>query len=127
MANHTAFCEGTARMMTEEASLQMAMLHGRLLDTLAELLREAGRLSEVELMLSDFGTHVIAMARAYRKDYEEGILVETMPKRHDQQEEWAINILQQIIDLDRQNSDALPGSAVRHVKQAITIMKKRRK
>ena len=49
------------------------------------------------------------------------------PKRHDRAEEWAIQRLQEIVDLDRANRDALPGSAVRHVKQAITIMKKRRK
>lgn len=127
MANHTVFCQKTAERMREEASLQMPMLHGRMLDALADLIEEAGELSEVELMLSDFGTHVIAVARAHRRDYEEGILVEPMPKRHDQQEEWAINILQQIIDLDRQHQDALPGAAVRHVKQAMTIMKKRRK
>ena len=50
-----------------------------------------------------------------------------MPKRHDVAEEWAIQHLQQIVDLDRANRDALPGSAVKHVKAAITIMRKRRK
>jgi hypothetical protein len=49
------------------------------------------------------------------------------PKRHDKHEEWAIQRLQEIVELDRINRDALPGSAVRHVKQALTIMKKRRK
>lgn len=50
-----------------------------------------------------------------------------MPKRHDEHEEWAIRRLQDIIELDRVNRDALPGSVVRKVKQAQTIMKKRRR
>jgi hypothetical protein len=50
-----------------------------------------------------------------------------MPKRHDEAEEWAIKILSLIVTRDRMERDALPGSAVKHVKQAINIMKKRRK
>lgn len=50
-----------------------------------------------------------------------------MPKRQDSHEEWAIAMLDQIIALDRRNRDALPGSAVRHVKQAKAIMAKRRR
>lgn len=49
-----------------------------------------------------------------------------MPKRHDVDEEWAIQVLTQIVDRDRESRDALPGSVVRLVKQAITILKKRR-
>lgn len=50
-----------------------------------------------------------------------------MPKRKDNDEEWAIKILQLIVDRDKQDRDALPGSVVRLVKRAQTIMKKRRK
>lgn len=50
-----------------------------------------------------------------------------MPKRKDRSEEWAIALLQQIIELDRQDRDALPGSVMAHVKAALLIMKKRRK
>lgn len=50
-----------------------------------------------------------------------------MPKRQDEHEEWAINLLCQIVERDRQNRDALPGSVVRLVKRAITIMRKRRR
>jgi N-acetylmuramic acid 6-phosphate (MurNAc-6-P) etherase len=49
-----------------------------------------------------------------------------MPKRQDVHEERAIKILEQIMDIERSNRDALPGSAVKHVKEAITILKKRR-
>jgi len=49
-----------------------------------------------------------------------------MPKRHDVHEEWAIAHLTQVIALDQSNRDALPGSVVRLVKQATTILKKRR-
>lgn len=50
-----------------------------------------------------------------------------MPHRKDVHEERAIQILNQIIEMDKQDRDALPGSAVKHVKAAINIMKKRRK
>lgn len=50
-----------------------------------------------------------------------------MPHRKDGAEEFAIALLQQIIDIDRRDHDALPGSAVKHVKDAQRIMKKRRR
>lgn len=53
-------------------------------------------------------------------------LVMIMTHRKDKAEEWAISKLQEIIDLDRSDSDALPGSVVRLIKQAQVIMKKRR-
>lgn len=43
----------------------------------------------------------------------------------DRDEMWAIALLQQIIDRSNQDKDALPGSAVRKVKEAKAIMKKR--
>ena len=50
-----------------------------------------------------------------------------VPKRKDEKEEQAIVLLQRVIDMDRRDRDALPGSAVKHVKAAQTIMKKRRR
>lgn len=50
-----------------------------------------------------------------------------MTHRKDMCEEWAIQKLQDIINLDREDRDALPGSAVKHIKAAQTIMKKRRR
>lgn len=50
-----------------------------------------------------------------------------MTHRKDTREEWAIKHLERIIQLDREDRDALPGSAVKHVKAAVTIMKKRRR
>lgn len=50
-----------------------------------------------------------------------------MPKRKDIYEERAIAILSQITDLDKRDRDALPGSVVKLVKQAVRILKKRRK
>lgn len=47
-------------------------------------------------------------------------------KRSDLHEEWAIAYLQKLVDLSILERDALPGSVVGHVKDAITIMKKRR-
>lgn len=49
-----------------------------------------------------------------------------MTHRKDIAEERAIVILQQIVDMDKQDRDCLPGSAVKHVKEALTIMRKRR-
>lgn len=43
----------------------------------------------------------------------------------DRDELWALALLQQIIERDRQDRDALPGSAVRLVKEAAKIIKKR--
>lgn len=50
-----------------------------------------------------------------------------MTHRKDVSEEYAIFLLNKIIQIDRQDRDALPGSAVRHVRMALIIMKKRRK
>jgi hypothetical protein len=46
--------------------------------------------------------------------------------RQDRHEERAIALLQQVLEIDRAGRDALPGSVVKLVKQAVTIMKKRR-
>lgn len=43
----------------------------------------------------------------------------------DKDELWALTLLQQIIERDREDRDALPGSAVKLVKQAAKIIKKR--
>jgi hypothetical protein len=50
-----------------------------------------------------------------------------MPHVKHQHEEWAIAVLDQIVVLSRRDRDALPGSVVRLVKDALTILKKRRK
>lgn len=50
-----------------------------------------------------------------------------MNHRKDVSEEYVIYLLSQIIQIDRQDRDALPGQAVRHIKMAMNIMKKRRK
>lgn len=49
-----------------------------------------------------------------------------MPKRKDVEEEWAIHLLERIVARDRADRDALPGSAMKHVKAALKIMRKRR-
>lgn len=50
-----------------------------------------------------------------------------MSKRQDDHEERAIRQLQILVDTDRANRDALPGSVVRLVKRALVILKKRRR
>lgn len=50
-----------------------------------------------------------------------------MTHRKDRDEEWAIRLLEQIVERDRADRDALPGSAVSHVKAALRIMRKRRR
>lgn len=45
-------------------------------------------------------------------------------KRRD--EAWALALLDQIIQRDREDRDALPGSVVKLVKQAAVILRKRR-
>lgn len=50
-----------------------------------------------------------------------------MSKRHDVHEEAAISRLGALVDLDRANRDALPGSVVKKVKEALVILKKRRR
>jgi hypothetical protein len=47
--------------------------------------------------------------------------------RRDEYEELAIVLLQQVIDINEADRDALPVSAVKKVKQAQAIMKKRRR
>lgn len=42
-------------------------------------------------------------------------------------EERAIALLSQVIEISNQDRDALPGSAVKKVKEALTIMRKRRR
>lgn len=49
-----------------------------------------------------------------------------MTHRKDRDEERAIALLEQIIDIDRQDRDALSGEAVGHVKEALRILRKRR-
>jgi hypothetical protein len=48
-----------------------------------------------------------------------------MPHVKDRDELWALALLQKIIERDRQDRDALPGSVMKHVKAAATIIKKR--
>jgi trehalose-6-phosphatase len=47
--------------------------------------------------------------------------------RKDLYEEQAIRLLAEVVQISERDRDALPGSAVKHVKAAITIMRKRRK
>lgn len=50
-----------------------------------------------------------------------------MTHRKDRAEERAITLLREVLSIDVDDRDALPGSAVAHVKAAITIMRKRRR
>ena len=50
-----------------------------------------------------------------------------MTHRKDTAEEQAIALLQRVLALSEADRDALPGSAVKHVKLALGIMRKRRK
>jgi len=50
-----------------------------------------------------------------------------MPKRKDRKEERAIQLLKEVIRISEEDRDALPGSAVKKVKEALTIMRKRRR
>lgn len=50
-----------------------------------------------------------------------------MSKRHDVHEERVIALLNDIVQMDRWNRDALPGSVVKLVKAALIILKKRRR
>jgi hypothetical protein len=47
--------------------------------------------------------------------------------RKDKAEEQAIALLQRVVAMSEADRDALPGSAVKHVKLAIAIMRKRRR
>ena len=49
-----------------------------------------------------------------------------MPHRKDRDEEWAIALLEQIVERDKEDRDALSGEAMRHIKRALVILKKRR-
>ncbi len=50
-----------------------------------------------------------------------------MTHRKDTAEEQAIALLERVVALSEADRDALPGAAVKHVKLAIRIMRKRRK
>ena len=50
-----------------------------------------------------------------------------MTHRKDKAEEQAIALLQRVVAMSEADRDALPGSAVKHVKAAIAIMRKRRR
>jgi hypothetical protein len=47
--------------------------------------------------------------------------------RKDKAEEQAITPLERVVAMSEADRDALPGSAVKHVKLAIAIMRKRRR
>jgi len=47
--------------------------------------------------------------------------------RKDEHERWAIALLKQIIDATRQDRDALPGAAVKKVKEALSILRRHQK
>jgi hypothetical protein len=49
-----------------------------------------------------------------------------MPHRKDRDEEWAIALLEQIVQRDREDRDALSSQGVGHIKKARVILKKRR-
>lgn len=50
-----------------------------------------------------------------------------MAHRKDKAEEQAIALLERVVAMSDADRDALPGSAVKHVKLALAIMRKRRK
>ena len=50
-----------------------------------------------------------------------------MTHRKDQAEEQAIALLERVVAMSDADRDALPGSAVKHVKAALVIMRKRRR
>lgn len=50
-----------------------------------------------------------------------------MTHRKDKAEEQAIALLERVVAMSEADRDALPGSAVKHVKAAVAIMRKRRK
>ncbi len=50
-----------------------------------------------------------------------------MAHRKDKAEEQAIALLERVVAMSEADRDALPGSAVKHVKLALAIMRKRRK
>ena len=56
-----------------------------------------------------------------------GLPFSPVSKRKDIDEERAIKLLERVLDIDRADRDALPGSAVKKVKEALTILRKRRR
>lgn len=48
-----------------------------------------------------------------------------MPHVKDKDERWALVLLEKIIRRSQEDRDALPGSVVKKVKEARTILKKR--
>lgn len=50
-----------------------------------------------------------------------------MTHRKDRDEEWALQLLEQILERDRADRDALPGAVVSKVKEAARILRKRRR
>ena len=50
-----------------------------------------------------------------------------MTHRKDKAEEQAIVLMERVVAVSEADRDALPGSAVKHVKLAIAIMRKRRR
>lgn len=48
-----------------------------------------------------------------------------MPHISDGHELWTLGLLNQIIQRDKKNKDALPGSVVKLVKKTVKILKKR--
>lgn len=50
-----------------------------------------------------------------------------MTKRHDQVEERVICMLEEIVFIDRRSRDALSGAAVKKVKEALRILRRRRR
>jgi hypothetical protein len=48
-----------------------------------------------------------------------------MPHVKDRDELWALALLEKIVQRDREDRDALPGSAMAHIKAAVRIIRKR--
>ena len=73
---------------------------------------------------------------AYQRQKGECPVRQTVPQkarrkawhhRKDKTEEQAIALLERMVAMSEADRDALPGSAVKHVKLAIAIMRKRRR
>lgn len=50
-----------------------------------------------------------------------------MSHRKDNDEKWAIALLEKVVARSQKDRDALPGSAVKKVKEALKILRKRQK
>ena len=74
---------------------------------------------------------ISTFARARNRAEVEAFTLFDMPAhpnpRQDRHEERAISLLEQVIDIDRCNRDALPGTVVGLVKRAVVVLKKRRR